>query len=158
VGLPSEEETETGEADGGDVQREKPDDIFDGSDYTPLDGVPRLPPPRSPVPPEPDASAESPETHPSYYWTWRLLKAGFSLDECVRIRQLDRGVILDDALQAVEEGYPVRPESCLGPGLLAALESVATDGDSRQIQRILAKLPPGTRYEEVLLFLKCRRN
>ncbi|MCX7425896.1 MAG: RecQ family ATP-dependent DNA helicase, partial [Planctomycetia bacterium] len=54
VGLPSEEETETGEADGADVQSEKPDDICAGSEYTPLEVVPRLPPPRSPVPPEPD--------------------------------------------------------------------------------------------------------
>ena len=151
-----EEETEPSEAEGADGQCEEPSYVFDGDGYAPLEDLPRLPPPRTPAPPVPERSDAAPEIHPSYYWTWRLLKAGFSLDECAAVRRLDRGVILDHALEAVENGYPVRPESCLGPGLLAALESVAAGADILQIQPIMAKLPAGTRQEEVLLFLKCR--
>jgi ATP-dependent DNA helicase RecQ len=51
---------------------------------------------------------------PGYYWTWRLLAAGFSPGECVAIRGLEsEEVVLDHALRAAEAGYEVRPEWCL---------------------------------------------
>jgi ATP-dependent DNA helicase RecQ len=94
---------------------------------------------------------------PSHYWTWRLLSAGFSPQECAAIRGLEHEAVLDHALRAVDAGWTVRPEWFLGPELLAALEAAMGQESPEQIQPLLSRLPAGTRYDEVRLFLKCRR-
>jgi len=112
-----------------------------------------------------DAEFGSPESpaipsdsaQPSHYWTWRLLAAGFSPAECAAIRGLDYGGVLGHALRAVESGWTVRAEWCLRPELVAALEAVVGENPGA-IRPLLAQLPPGTRYEEVQLFLKCRHR
>ncbi len=106
------------------------------------------------------AAASLPTTivHPSHYWTWRLLSAGFSAEECAAIRGLEPDVVLDHALQAADNGLQVRAAWCLTPELLSALESVVGDGQPEQIRPLLARLPEGTRYEQVVLFLKCRQR
>jgi hypothetical protein len=91
-----------------------------------------------------------------HYWTWRLLAAGFSAEECVAIRGLGREVILDHARRAAEEGYTVPVERCLSSELLASLERHVQPGDSAPVAALLAKLPPGTTAWEVQLFLKSR--
>ena len=99
---------------------------------------------------------EIPAVRPAHYWTWRLLAAGFSAAECAEIRGLEREVILDHAMRAVDDGRPVRPESCLPSELISALETLVGPVPPRQIRPLLAQLPNGTRYEEVQLFIKCR--
>ncbi len=95
---------------------------------------------------------------PSHYWTWRLLSAGFSAEECAAIRGLEHEVVLDHMLRAAEGGREVRPQWCLAPELLAALEALVGEEVPQQIRPLLSRLPAGTRYEEVQLFLKCRRQ
>ncbi|MDY0166267.1 MAG: RecQ family ATP-dependent DNA helicase [Thermoguttaceae bacterium] len=56
-----------------------------------------------------------------YYWTWRLLSAGFTPGECAAARRLPERVVLQHALQAVEAGRPLAPQQCFPPELLAAL-------------------------------------
>jgi len=102
------------------------------------------------------AASEDPAVQPSYYWTWRLLSAGFSAAQCEAIRGLSRETILDHALRALEEGRPVQAEWCLPAELLAALRQNVNPEDPPEIRAVLARLPPGTRYEEVLLYLECR--
>lgn len=93
---------------------------------------------------------------PDHYWTWRLLSAGFAADECAIIRGLQRRVILKHALQALDDGWPVRSESCLSSELIAALEKVQWSGEAAQSRSLLPRLPPGTTQQEIELFLKCR--
>ena len=102
--------------------------------------------------------AESRAVQPSHYWTWRLLSAGFSAAQCEAIRGLGRETILDHALRALEEGWPVRAEACLSAELLAALRQHVGPDDPPEVRAVLTRLPPGTRYEEVVLFLKCRQQ
>ena len=64
--------------------------------------------------------------------------------------------MLDHALRAADAGWTVRPEWCLGGDLLAALEAVVGRETPEQIGPLLARLPEGTRREEVQLYLKCR--
>jgi len=47
---------------------------------------------------------------PSHYWTWRLLSAGFSVDECAAIRGLRRQEVLDHVCRAREAGWDVPSE------------------------------------------------
>jgi ATP-dependent DNA helicase RecQ len=107
--------------------------------------------PLTPVPPSPTSDRQ-----PPHYWTWRLLAAGFSMAECMAVRGLAREAVLDHAIRATESGWPVRPEWCLPPDRLAAIESVVGQTRPRQIRPLLAQLPPGTLYEEVHLYLQCR--
>jgi ATP-dependent DNA helicase RecQ len=107
--------------------------------------------------PLPDVG-EQDRVRPNHFWTWRLVMAGFSAAECEVIRGIGREVILDHLSRAIDEGWPLRPEFCFSPQLLAALEQVVGPGRPRQLRPLLAELPEGTRYEEVELFLKCRGN
>jgi hypothetical protein len=92
-----------------------------------------------------------------FYWTFRLLAAGFSPQECAAIRRLDEEAILDHALQALETGWPLQVEWCLSTELLESLHRLVGKEDSPMIRPLLAQLPPGTRYQEVQLFLLGRR-
>jgi hypothetical protein len=82
--------------------------------------------------------------------------SGFSAAECEVIRGIGREVVIDHLSRAIDEGWPVRPEVCFSPQLLASLGQVIGPGRPRQLRPLLAQLPEGTRYEEVELFLKCR--
>jgi ATP-dependent DNA helicase RecQ len=102
--------------------------------------------------------ADSAPDRPSHYWTWRLLSAGFPPEDCGAIRGLPPKVVLEHALRAAADGWGVRPEWFLTPELLAALEAVVEQGPPEEIGPILARLPAGTRAEEVEWFLRCRRQ
>ncbi len=93
---------------------------------------------------------------PSYYWTWRLLSGGFPAEECLAIRGITRETLLDHVVQATENGLEVRAAWCLPAATIAALEAVIGGNRPKQIRPLLAQLPPGTRYEEVQIYLKCR--
>ena len=100
--------------------------------------------------------APAPLSRPSYYWTWRLLSQGFPAEECQAIRGITREALLDHVYQAAENGLEVRLDGCLSAETIAALENSVGDNPPKQIRPLLAQLPPGTRYEEVQIFLKCR--
>ena len=98
------------------------------------------------------------ETKPAHYWTWRLLDRGFTLDECVAIRGVARELILDHALRAIDSGWPVEARLFLSGEQIAAFETIIGPDDPTRIRPLLDRLPHGTRYEDVQLFLKCRRS
>lgn len=94
---------------------------------------------------------------PSYYWTWRLLATGFSPAESAVIRGIEPGVVLDHALRAIEAGLAVEMSWFLTPETIARMVEVIGEVDPQRIRPLMARLPRGTRYEEVLLYLKCRK-
>lgn len=95
---------------------------------------------------------------PSHYWTWRLLSTGFSMEECMAIRGIQREVVLDHALRAIDEGLPVRAEWCISEEVLAAMAIVDGFPQPIRIGAFLSQLPAGTLYEEVQLYQKCRQQ
>lgn len=102
---------------------------------------------------------QPPPDQPSYYWTWRLLMAGFSNAECVEARGLSLDVIVDHALQAIENGHAVNARWFFSAEQLSRFqEVVGLDKaiDPTELARLLPMLPEGTRLEEVLLYQKCR--
>ncbi len=56
-------------------------------------------------------AAEEGGVHGDFYWTWRLLKAGFLPHECAAARRLPEHVIRQHAQQAAEAGYPLENEA-----------------------------------------------
>lgn len=104
------------------------------------------------------AANEPGEPRPTHYWTWRLLSDGYSLDECIAIRGLERELILDHALRAIEAGLSVDARWFLSADQITTFEQVIGNDDPSRIRPLLERLPRGTRYEDVQLFLKCRRS
>ena len=92
---------------------------------------------------------------PGHSWTWRLLSAGFTVDECTMIRACERDMVLDHALRAAESGWPVEMRWLLSAEAIERMSQVIGAGEPARIRPLLAKLP-GVRYEEVQLFLRCR--
>ena len=93
---------------------------------------------------------------PTHYWTWLLLSSGFTVEECMAVRGCEREVVLDHALRSVESGWSVEPRWFLSGEALSALAEVIGPDEPARIRPLLPRLPAGTRYEEVQLFLKCR--
>jgi ATP-dependent DNA helicase RecQ len=122
---------------------------------------PSATPPMNSAAPTPSSAEEEASVavnRPSYYWTWRLLSQGFSVAECQAIRGIPYETVLDHVLQASEGDLEVRAEWCLSAELLAALDRLVRRGTPQPIRPLLAQLPPGTRYEEVQVFLKCNAS
>ena len=103
------------------------------------------------------ASSAASAARSTHYWTWRLLAAGFTPDECATIRGIDGDVVLDHALRAAEDGRSIEMGWFLSPQLAAAMEQVIGPAEPPRIRPLLPQLPRGTRYEQVQWFLKCRR-
>ena len=91
----------------------------------------------------------------SHYWTWRLLTAGFTVEECMAVRGCERDVVLDHALRAAEAGWQVEMSWLLSADAIDRLNQVIGPEPPTRIRPLLGKLP-GVRYEEVQFFLKCR--
>jgi ATP-dependent DNA helicase RecQ len=101
---------------------------------------------------------QSAAERPSHYWTWRLLSAGFTPSECAAIRSIGPEVVLDHALRACENGLAVDPAWVLPAETLDVLQARIGDEAPSRIRPLLSDLPKGVRYEEVQLYIKCRRK
>jgi len=93
---------------------------------------------------------------PSHYWTWRLLRDGYTAAQCSAIRGLPEEAILDHALRAAENGLPVPLTRLLSSSQLSALEQVVASHPPHRLHCLLAELPAGLRGEHLQLYLKCR--
>jgi ATP-dependent DNA helicase RecQ len=100
--------------------------------------------------------AGPPEAKPSHYWTWRLLSAGFTAEECLAIRGLDRKTLLEHATAAIDEGLPVDPGWYLSAETLAALQRAIGSGQESRPATSPIEMPPTAGDDEIRLFLKCR--
>jgi ATP-dependent DNA helicase RecQ len=90
-----------------------------------------------------------------HYWTWRVLSAGFTPDECRQIRRLSGEELEEHVLLAARDGQPVDPAWVLTGEQMAALEKLV-DVPVEKLPSRLAKLPPGLKYRDVQIFLLSR--
>jgi RQC domain/Helix-turn-helix domain len=101
----------------------------------------------------------SPLTRPSHYWTWRVLNAGFSLQECQQIRALDRTAIFEHLLAAARAGENIPLDSILTTELQAQLARLAYNGAPTSLDSLLSRLPPTiSPLEAELYFLTTTRT
>ncbi len=105
-------------------------------------------------PAEFNAGAPPAAEHPTHYWTWRLLSAGFTPQECAAIRSLAREVVLDHALRAADGGQPIDAAWFLSREQIAEIRRVIGPAAPERIRPLLERLPRGTRYEDVQLVVK----
>ena len=109
-----------------------------------------LPPPSSAPPPLPQTEPLS--SHKAYYWTWRLLSDGYSLEECLQIRGLNRETALRHLLSAVVEGNRIPLERVLTDQELAILQQ-STRGRTVSARRLFEELHGAVGAEAIELFL-----
>jgi ATP-dependent DNA helicase RecQ len=100
---------------------------------------------------EVSATIASRESSP-HYWTWRLLTAGFSAEECQQIRALDRTAIVQHVLAIAREGGRFELAWIMTRQRQAELEHLLANGAAKSLPAILSSLPPGLAAEEAELF------
>ncbi|MFO7906835.1 MAG: RQC domain-containing protein, partial [Pirellulaceae bacterium] len=91
---------------------------------------------------EPDRPASDPSVQPDWYWTWRVFALGGAMDECERIRRLDRSTILDHLLHAANAGYHIGASWMLDDSQEAALNELKGEPDEMLVSRLSGVLDP----------------
>ncbi len=104
-----------------------------------------------------ELSNSEPAAPPEHYWTGRLLSAGFSLDDCLAIRSLDRNTLLQHALAFVRAGGVVDLAKLIAPATLAmlAVKSSKGIGTLDEFRRMVGA---GVSAEEIELFWLVRNR
>jgi hypothetical protein len=88
-----------------------------------------------------------------HFWTWRVLSAGISADECRQIRGLDADTLYDHVLRAGREGQPVEAAWLLSGQQIATLDTLIGTRPLSEIRALAAHLPPGIKFRDVQLYL-----
>ncbi|MCH5372611.1 MAG: HRDC domain-containing protein, partial [Planctomycetes bacterium] len=105
---------------------------------------------------EPALTIEQSKVKPSFYWSWRLLRDGFTAEECRQIRRLDDTQLVTHLLQAMDQDLPVEAAWIFDSTQLASLADVVGDEPPRRLRPLLQRLPPEIRHEHLQLYLRCR--
>ena len=92
---------------------------------------------------------------PSFYWTWRLLADGYSVDHLQQVRQLDRETIFDHAIRALENDLPAKAEWLISDDRIETLSQLVDENPSVRKSKLIGKLPDGFLPQELLYFIKC---
>lgn len=95
---------------------------------------------------------------PSYYWTWRLLDAGFGVRDCAEIRGISEDTLLDHLLNAAEQGLVVDARWVLNADELRMLEATFRDDPTVRVRQVLERLPAGFRYQQIQLYRLLHAN
>ncbi|MDE0937061.1 MAG: helix-turn-helix domain-containing protein, partial [Mariniblastus sp.] len=102
---------------------------------------------------------DRPEPHsvqPNFFWTWRLLADGYSMDHLRQVRQIDEATIFDHVLRATENDLPVRADWLLSEEKIDALNKLITLNPSDRTSKLISKLPADCLPQELVYFLKCQ--
>ena len=102
---------------------------------------------------------DRPEPHsvqPNFFWTWRLLADGYSMDHLRQVRQIDEATIFDHVLRATENDLPVRADWLLSEEKIDALNKLVTLNPSDRTSKLISKLPADCLPQELVYFLKCQ--
>jgi ATP-dependent DNA helicase RecQ len=89
---------------------------------------------------------------PPHYWTLRVLAGGFSAEECLQIRALDRATLVKHVLAIAREGGEWQLNWIFAHERQAALDRLMSNGAAQSLAAVLSRLPPGITAEEAELF------
>jgi len=93
------------------------------------------------------------DSRPEHYWTWRLFDAGFTADECMAIRNIDRQTLLAHAVQAAGDECFVSPQWCLSKETLGTLEAAFASAEPENLESVMLRLSDQVGAHQVKLFL-----
>ncbi len=96
------------------------------------------------------------QIQPTFYWTWRLLADGYSLDHLRQVRQMDAETIFDHAIRAMESDLPGELHWLLTEEKIRALERLVGQHPKERKSNLISMLPTGFLPQELIYFLKCQ--
>ncbi len=94
---------------------------------------------------------------PTFYWTWRLLADGYSIDHLRQVRQIDIATVFDHLIRARENDLPTELNWLLAEEKIAAISQFVAQYPADRPSNLIAKLPPSFAAHELLYFLKCQQ-
>ena len=93
-----------------------------------------------------------------HHWTWHLLARGFSVEDCLAIRQIDSETFYDHLLRAAKEGLPVNPHWLVSADAWQRLTDFLGDAPPEQVKDRLGELPAGITYRDVQWYVVARKK
>lgn len=91
---------------------------------------------------------------PSFFWTWRLMADGYSLDHVLQARGIDRATVFDHLNRAAESGHFVAAEWLLSEDKIQRFQQLRNDCASTKESELLSQLPSGLQSEELQFYLR----
>ena len=98
----------------------------------------------------------SSDRRPYHYWTWRLLRDGYTIGECVAIRGLDRASVVEHLARAVDEGRTVELSWVFSEPQLVAVQELVSRQGGMDIASLKSEMCNDFSYQEIQLFVKCQ--
>ena len=106
------------------------------------------------TPPGPRAAAPGPR--PDYYWTWKLLEDGYTLQQCAAIRRTAASELLEHLLEAVASGLLVSCDRVLDAQILRQLDELVGEGAPQPLTLLRTRLPATVDDRQLRLYLACK--
>ena len=98
--------------------------------------------------------AETQGVQPSYYWTWRLMRDGYSCQQVQQVRQIDMGTIADHLIQAAENELQTEPRWLLSDSKLSELRKFIAENSSIDRTTMISRLPKSLSAQQLLYLLR----
>ncbi len=95
------------------------------------------------------------DSEPDFYWTWKLFHDGYTLPQCAAIRRTEPDRLLEQLLEAAQLGRRLPCESVLGPELIAQLDRLTQQLDSRDLSQLLSHRPSSVSEQQVRYYWAC---
>jgi len=106
----------------------------------------------------PEVPANDGAVHPNYYWTWRLMVEGYSLEECSAVRGVEANLLVDHLIQAAEQGWKIEPDWLLTHELISELEDQMRAVPDIGLRALSDKFKGRLPQARILFYLKCRTS
>ena len=102
------------------------------------------------------APIDSPKHAPDYYWTWRLLVSGFSLEECTQIRRITAENAYDQLLRGMRAGLAVEWRWVMSPAKWKTICDWLDAAPASEVSAKMGALPSGVTFRDVQVYLLVR--
>jgi hypothetical protein len=96
------------------------------------------------------------DVQPSFYWTWKLLSDGYSINDLQQVRQLELTTVYDHLIRAAETDLKIEPDWLLNQIEIESLETFVAANDGASISRLLEMIPPELTTQQLLFYWKYR--
>ncbi len=94
-------------------------------------------------------------TRPSHFWTWRLIRDGYSIEHVQAVRTMDVEAICEQLFRAVSEGLPLDPEEIFGREISQPILDFLSQHPDKKLASLLAAAPKSISRAQLVLFHKC---
>ena len=98
--------------------------------------------------------AETDTVQPSYYWTWRLMRDGYSCQQVEQVRQIDRGTITEHLIQAAENELETEAHWLLPEPQLSQLRKFVAENSAIDRASMISRLPKSFSPQQLLYVLR----